>query len=304
MGFNSSLNIAYNRVRPVKEIPQRALDRCLMQKPNRKLLITLFLIMGISISIPQAAALDKAQISEVYNEANEMFRQANEISAQSPEKARDLYEKSALRYERIIREGGVKNGKLFYNLGNAYFRIKDIGRSILNYRRAEQYIPDDSNLKQNLDYAREKRLDQIEEEQKIKVLKTLFFWHYDMSTRTRLITFAIFFIVLWSSAAVRIFFKKSFLKHFIVVSIILSVFLGGSLITEEISFRKNLHGVIISNEVIARKGNSETYEPSFKEPLHAGTEFTLIEDRGNWYRVELVDARTCWVPSNDVEMVR
>jgi hypothetical protein len=29
--------------------------------------------------------------------------------------------------------------------------MKDVGRAILKYRRAEQYIPDDPNLKQNKD---------------------------------------------------------------------------------------------------------------------------------------------------------
>ena len=266
--------------------------------------VFLLIFPGISFEASSAATLDKESVSELHFEAKEMFRQANELSAQAPEKAADLYKKSALRYERIIQEGGIRNGKLYYNLGNAYFRIKDIGRAILNYLRAEQYIPDDPNLKQNLEYARGKRLDKIEEKQEIKVLKTLFFWHYDLSTKARVIIFAVSFIILWSSAAVRIFIRKKFLKYLIVVSVVLSVLIAGSLTAEEVSFRKNLPGVIISDEVVARKGNSETYEPSFKDPLHAGTEFRLLEDRGNWYRIELADARTCWVPSKDVETVR
>ena len=62
--------------------------------------------------------------------------------------------------------------------------------------------------------------------------------------------------------------------------------------------------MIISPQVIARKGNSDTYEPSFKEPLHSGTEFTLIEKRGTWYQIELSDSRKCWVPEKDIEFVR
>ena len=85
---------------------------------------------------------------------------------------------------------------------------------------------------------------------------------------------------------------------------VLSVLMAGSLVIEEGNLHKTRPGVIISSEVVARKGNSETYEPSFKEPLHSGTEFSLIEDRGSWYHVELVDSRTCWVPSKDVELVR
>ena len=63
-------------------------------------------------------------------------------------------------------------------------------------------------------------------------------------------------------------------------------------------------GVIISSKVIARKGNSNTYEPSFKKSLHSGTEFTLIEKSENWYQIELSDSRKCWVPEKDIEFVR
>ena len=49
--------------------------------------------------------------------------------------------------------------------------------------------------------------------------------------------------------------------------------------------------------MIARKGDGDTYEPSFKEPLHAGAEFKLMENRGEWYQVELADGQRCWIPS-------
>ena len=63
-------------------------------------------------------------------------------------------------------------------------------------------------------------------------------------------------------------------------------------------------GVITAEEVIACQGDGENYTPSFKEPLHSGTEFILIEDRGKWYHIELADSRTCWVLAKDVELVR
>jgi hypothetical protein len=259
---------------------------------------------GLLVNTAHGTALDNAQIADLYGQASELFRQANELAAKAPDEARDLYEKSAMRFERIAREGGIHNGKLYYNIGNAYFRMKDIGRAILNYLRAEQYIPGDPNLKQNLAYARKKRLDEIEEKQETQVLKTLFFWHYDLSTKTRVITFTISFMFLWIFAAIRIFAKKSFVGWSMAVVAVLSVLMAGSLVIEEGNLHKTRPGVIISSEVVARKGNSETYEPSFKEPLHSGTEFSLIEDRGSWYHVELVDSRTCWVPSKDVELVR
>jgi len=273
-------------------------------KPILSFLITVFLVFGLFIPALNASTLDAAEVADLYSQAKDLFRQANELSATDPDRALEVYGKSAMRFERIIREGNIQNGRIYYNLGNVYFRMKDIGRAIVNYRRAEQFIPNDPNLKQNLEYAREKRLDEIEVKQETKVLKTLFFWHYDLSTKNRVVTFIICFILVWIVAGIRIFMDKSFLNWCIVVAAFLCLLLAGSLVAEEINLRRNRPGVIISQEVVARKGNSETYEPSFKEPLHPGTEFTLIEDRGTWYYIELVDSRTCWVPSKDVEMVR
>ncbi len=273
-----------------------------------KLSLAIFLILLFAMGFPfrnaNASKLDSAQIADLFSQGKNLFRQANELSVSKPNQAKDLYEKSAMRYERIIREGGIQNGKLFYNLGNVYFRMKDIGRAIVNYRRAEQYIPNDSNLKLNLKYAREKRLDDIEEKQETKVLKTLFFWHYDLSTKTRVLALSICFAFLWICAGIRIFIDKSFLAWCITVAVALSMSFAGSLLAEELDLRKSRPGVIILDEIVARKGNSETYEPSFKEPLHSGTEFRLIEERGNWYLIELPDSRTCWVSSKGVELVR
>jgi tetratricopeptide (TPR) repeat protein len=278
-----------------------------MAKPYSQILTFLIITLlaaGFYATALRAESLDEAQVADLYTQAKDFFRQANELAAASPEQAEDLYRKAAMRYERILREGGIQNGKLYYNLGNVYFRLKDLGRAILNYRRAEQYIPNDPNLKQNLDYAREKRLDDIEEKQETKVLKTLFFWHYDLSTKGRIIIFSVCSMLLWTAAVIRIFSRASYLRWCITVSFILSLFLAGSLMAEEVSLRTTHPGVVISREVVARKGNSETYEPSFKDPLHSGTEFRLIEDRGSWYQIELADARTCWVHSKDVALVR
>jgi tetratricopeptide (TPR) repeat protein len=275
---------------------------------NRFLLLLVFLISACFFSCTikdktYADDLDSAQISDLYSQAKEFFRQANSKSISASE-AMSLYKKSAMRYERLIKEGGIENGMIYYNLGNIYFRMNDIGRAILNYRRAEQYIPNDTNLKQNLNYARGKRIDTIEEKQETKVLKTLFFWHYDFSVKTRIMLFTLFFAIIWICAGFRVFFKRPFLFWCMTVSIMISILFSGSLIAEEFILKKTRPGVILSQETTARKGNSETYEPSFKEPLHAGTEFTLIEERGEWYQIELPDSRTCWVSSYDVELVR
>ena len=252
----------------------------------------------------RSAELSKAQITEFFHKANELYNQADQAAATNPEKAKSLYRQAAMRYESLAAKGDIHNGKLYYNIGNAYFRTKDIGRAILNYRRALQYIPNDRNLRQNLSYARNQRLDKIEEPQDTRIFKTLFFWHYDLSTPTRILLFSIFFAAVWIFAMIRRFARKAFLNWALAVTLVLTVVMGGSLVAEAIALSRVTPGVIIEPSVIARKGNSEAYAPSFTEALHAGTEFVLIEKREGWYCIRLADARTCWVPEKSVGLVR
>lgn len=248
--------------------------------------------------------LDSTEVNNLYSQAEEMFRKANELSESDPAAAEDLYMKSVLRFERIVRDGGIQNGKLYYNIGNVYFRMKDLGQAILNYRRAEQFIPNDPNLQQNLKYAREKRVDQIEVTQKTRILKTLFFFHYDLSTQTRVIIFTLSFMLFWIFLSIRLLIRKSLLNGFIVGAFLFSLLFATSLFVDILHLERDRPGVIFADKVIARKGNSDTYAPSFKEPLHSGTEFTLIEERGDWVHIELPDGRRCFVPVESVGLVR
>ena len=102
----------------------------------------------------------------------------------------------------------------------------------------------------------------------------------------------------------RLFFTRRSLHWVIGISGTGAALLLGSLLIESAKRTGNQPGVVIEAEVVARKGDSETYEPSFTEPLHAGTEFVLREQRGDWMQVELPDARSCWLPTKSSELVR
>jgi tetratricopeptide (TPR) repeat protein len=278
-----------------------------MRYKNKMMLCISLLALAYTFVYSQplyASSPDHAEIMELYNQAREMFRQANELSSTNPDAANDLYRKSVMRFETIVWKGGIKNGKLFYNIGNIYFKMGDIGRAILNYKRASQFIPNDPNLIQNFKSAKARRADRIEEPQKERVLKTLFFWHYDLSTAPRVFIFIFFFVTLWVVAIIRLFVSRQYLSWLIIVASIISILFFSSLSADFLYQQKYRQGVIISPEVIARKGNSVAYEQSFTEPLHAGTEFILIEERENsWYHIELTDSRRCWIPAEDAEFV-
>ena len=273
-------------------------------KPCRTTCFLLCVLLSPGVVSPCAASLSAEQASDPFAQAKDLFRKANDLAASDEKAAKDLYQKAAMRFERIAREGPVRNGKLYYNIGNAYFRMGDIGRAILCYRRAAPLIPDDEKLRQNLSFARSKCVDKIEEKQEAKVLRTLFFWYYDLSAKLRTELLFVSLAVLWTVASIRIFRRHASLSWAVVVSAVVAGLLFGSLLVEAVTAARTTSGVILAAEVVARKGDGESYEPSFKTPLHPGTEFDVIEDRGDGHYVELHDGRPCWVPTRAVGLVQ
>lgn len=266
--------------------------------------IFLLTLLGLAVgAVGTAGGLERDEMERLCRDGEADFRLATELVRGDPQKAQDLFRRAILSYERIVRDGGVENGKLYYNIANLHFRLGDMGNAVLNYRRAEKYIPHDVNLQQNLQYARSRCLDKIEAGPEAKVYQTLFFWHYDLNLMTRFVLFLVVFNLMWVFAAIRLFRKLTWLQASILVCALLSLLLAGSVAVEAFQESRARSGVIVAKEVQGRKGDSSTFEPTFKEPLHSGVEFTLVEERKGWLHIELADGRRCWVPDSAAGLI-
>ena len=232
--------------------------------------------------------------TQTLEQAHAMFRAATNAT---------MYAAAAQQYEFLVKEEGVRNGELFYTLGNAHFLADDVGRAILNYRRAEQYLPHNADVRHNLETALAQRSDLIPTKELPSLAAKLLGWHFNTSAAFRWWLFAACWIVLWSAW---IWLRRTRSKEAritVVAAAVLSVALMASLLTETISMRRAQPGVIIEKEVLARKGDGEMYAPAFLDPLHSGTEFKRLEDRGQWWQIRLADGHECWIPARSAEMM-
>ena len=243
----------------------------------------------------------------LYNQGTDLFQQAVNTRLSNSEDAVNLYEDSLLRFLQLSES--VQNGKLYYNIGNIYFHLDDIGRAILSYRKAELLIPGDSNLKENLKIARNYRVDAINEKESSRIMETLFFLHYNLSTTFKAVIFGIAFVFTWISAAILLFKRKIpvslfqiFFTSTVVFSSLALIFLGSVLI-DTMELKNHPGGVITVDAIIARKGDGLSYSPSFQDPLHSGLEFTLINERSGWYYIELSDSSRTWIPETAASLV-
>ena len=248
-------------------------------------------------------ALSESERNRLCQEAEQYFTEGLELSRNGKAKeSAEALDKASARYERAASDKTFANGKLFYNLGNVYFLKDDLGRAILNYRKAERYLPFDKKLQDNMAFARSRRVDVIEEHEQKRVMKTLFFLHYDLPLVWREGILLIGFALFWAALAALRWHKAGWLHWVAGLSCIVAVVFGVSV---WLSYRdlRQPSAVIVAKEAIARKGGSEAYDKSFEKPLHAGTEMTITDDNGGWVEFRLGNGETGWLPKGDVEIV-
>ncbi|MHC4394197.1 MAG: tetratricopeptide repeat protein [Planctomycetota bacterium] len=272
-----------------------------MTTKNLTVILVCSFLSGLTTS--SKAELPEEQTHSLFNQANEEFRQANLATAGSKQ-AEKLYEKSILIFEKIINDRQVKNARLYYNLGNAYFLKGDIGKAILNYRRAENLDKADTNIQKNLSFARSRRFDKVELKTEKRVLQTLFFWHYDFSLKTKFLITCIFFAIVCISTTVIIWLGRNAPGTVtVIIAGILTVCFFVSVIVEVSNQANRTCGVITASEVVARQGDGQNYPASFKESLHAGTEFDLLEHRPGWLHIRLGDDSEGWIPEISADLI-
>jgi len=239
-------------------------------------------------------------ISSLFDRANEAYDRGIELEDEARERKLRI---AAANYKKIIKQGRIENGYLYYNLGNTYFHLNELGKAIANYRRAERFLPNSTELRENIRTAISRRKDRIEKSQVESIWRTLFFWHYLMSSRAKIILFAAFFILIWFFLFIKLFSSNAALKWGVVLSVLLSVSFGLSFVLESYSRINDKYGVITAEEVDAKKGPYTNAESEFKTPLHEGTEFKLIEERSGWYRIRLENGVTTWLSREDCEII-
>lgn len=261
------------------------------------------LLAALSCGSLASAATPRDSLNSLLYEANETFRQANAAS-NDPNRAAQLYDKAILLYQKIIDPGGVRSAGLYYNLANAYLLKGDIGRAILNYRRAAKLDGSDLNIQKNIAFARSRRVDTVEVRAEKRVLETLFFWHYDLALRLRVFLACLSFAVLCVSLTVMLWWGRGPVLSTITVlcGVLLVCFLA-SVVVESRRQANVRGGVITAAEVIARQGDGLNYPPSFKDPLHAGTEFELLEQRPGWLHVMLSNGSEAWIPDDAAGLI-
>lgn len=272
--------------------------------------IVVVVIAGIAAARPGVArtatsavastARAPASAAQRFEDANRAFDRG---MAASDEDRETQLRTAADGYRELLYEDGIENGYLHYNLGNAYYALGDIGRAILEYRRAERLIPSDALLAENLDAAIRRRIDADTHGELTRIVRTLSLRNYWIGYRQTASVFGIAFVAFWAWLAIGLF-RRPF-GYRVVATLLGLVWIaaGAAGVYYVASEASNRDGVLLARESVARKGPGTSYELAYEAPLHAGTEFETIEERAGWWNIRFENGETCWIRADDAEFV-
>ena len=206
----------------------------------------------------------------------------------------EKYSKATLLYERLI-QSGIRNGEIYYNLGNSYFKMGMLGKAILSYRLAILHLPRDEDLNANLRYARQLTKDKIEPKQFIPFLKEFCFWYSQLNLKELLTVFLAVHGLFWTLVIIRMFWKNDYQNLVLLINLVLVVVLGSSFILKWYNDTYNIDGVVLAKEITVRSGNGINNTALFQ--LHDGAEFKIIKQDDDWIKIEVGKGKRGWVES-------
>lgn len=206
---------------------------------------------------------------------------------------------AAQRYEALLG-AGYTGGWVHYNLGNAYWRMGQLGRAIAAFRRSEHALPRDGDVRANLAYARRATQDAMAPVEPAPLWRTLFFWHFGLNIRELAWMTLVVNLVFWSALAGRVLRPDSEAARWLTgLTAFLLLIVGGSLLWRTIW--PATVAVVSQPEIAVHSGTHRDTVVRFR--LHEGTEAQVLDTEGDWIRVELSDGKQGWVAKRDVELI-
>lgn len=258
------------------------------------------LLATSALAAPEPRSADTQR--EILQNALGAFDQAVNVARRDAVQAERLYRDAAAGFESLAA-AGVQNPALEYNLGNAFFRLNDLGRAILHYRRAARLDPPLPDLVANLEFARARVEPRLPPSGESRLFRQVFAWHVQTSRTSRLTAAGLAALVGSAALLLRLRWRIPALAWVAGGALAVAGLAAGSLVVQLRDEAAAPPAVVIRPETTLRLGRGEGYDPALAAPLGAGVELRIINERGDWVEVRLPTGLTGWLPAAAVERV-
>ena len=249
------------------------------------------------------------KLQTILEEANSTYQAAEKLTESQPAKAREMFVSSARRYQLLVDEG-VRNGRLFLNLGNAWYRGGDQTRAILNYHRTLWMDPDNSIARQNLRSIEQSRLADTKAGSASAGSSKL-----DLNSPDQLLSgissfvdqrwirliFAGSSVIFWLLLSYKTLRPRSKILKWSVVPFLIAVASGAA--TYQLEQPKEDLAVVVDEKIELKSGDGHEFQTEASLNEAAGKVASIIDQRADWRKVQFPDGQIGWLPKTAVERI-
>lgn len=225
----------------------------------------------------------------VFEKSNEAYKNAN-------------YQEAIIGYESILK-AKKHSPELYFNLGNCYYKLNQIGQAIFHYEKALQLKPNHKDAQINLAIANQKKIDAFKEKPKVGVTaffrKFTGFFHFDtwaiwsiINTILAVGCFAGFYFT-YNSLKKRLFFSGIIIFMFLTIIALFAGFFEKNAINNE------NYAIILEEEIVVKNEPLNQANEAFK--LHEGTKIEILEEDDNWSKIFINDELEGWTLSKHLK---
>jgi len=271
------------------------------------------------------ASAGTGDVQRLFESANEKFRAALELLKTDRPAAEAKFREAAGAWREVARLGSIHNVKLESNIANASLFAGDVSGAILAYRRALAIDPTDRDVLAGLAAARRsagtealalgQNLAKKDDggragglrgtlEAIVEVLEGATDRMSNLvSSRALLWSAVVFYVAFFACATLRILGIIRVNGAVLALLIAGMCLASGPLVVRELRNAKTVEAVVLASNIVARNGPAELYDAAFQEPLRAGLEVAVQEQRGAWSKIRLRDGRAAWVRTDALEVI-
>lgn len=209
---------------------------------------------------------------------------------------------SAAYYYNQIAEQEANNAEVYYNLGNTYYKLNNIGGAVLNYERALKINPGYKQASDNL-YLTQSRINN-----RIQHMPEIFFvqWWKAMTRANLANTYAVIAVLLFLILLAYHITKRLRVTSFhapVQLSAAVIVLSAVFIILSVVSATR----LVSSREaVIMQEGTPMMQQPKYgtsQSLIPEGTKVEICNEKADWYEVTLPDGRTGWLQKSTIAKI-
>jgi len=216
-------------------------------------------------------------------------------------KAIDLFQKEVVDKSALDLESPT----LYYNLGNAYYRVNNLGKARLYYEKALLLKPNFENAKFNIGFIENKIQKSVSVDGDFFFRTLLKKLSYTESSNTWNVIAIVAFIILLINLTIFFFTNKELIKKivfylaivFVAICVICNIFAFD--LAQDIKLRNQ--AIITSAEAIVYTAPDTS--ASQVTTLQEAFKVTINKDDNNWLEIKLYDGTTGWIQSSSLEII-